>query len=64
MCFDTLAKYRALNSEENAAMLSVLIKEFENKIIETLEVEELEGTSRDQVIEPQNNRIVRIGRDP
>jgi len=41
MCFDTLAKYRALNSEENAAMLSVLIKEFENKIIETLEVEEI-----------------------
>ena len=61
MHVDTLAKHRALNSKEYLSMPSVLMKKFENRI---RELEELEGTSRDQVIEPQNNRIVRIGRDP
>lgn len=34
MHFDTLAKHRAHNSKEYTAMISVLIKEFENKITE------------------------------
>ena len=31
ICFDTLAKHSPVNSEKGAAMLSVLIKEFENR---------------------------------
>lgn len=34
---DALAKRRALNSGEHTAVLSVLMKELENKIIESLE---------------------------
>jgi len=39
MHFDTLAKHRALNSEEYTAMLFVSIKKFKNKIMESLELE-------------------------
>ena len=42
MRFDTLAKPMALNKKEYSAVLSVLIKEFENKIMESFE---LEGSS-------------------
>ena len=31
MHFDTLASHRALNNKEYTAMLSVLVKEFENR---------------------------------
>ena len=41
MPFETLAKHRPLISKEYVAMLSVLIKEFANRIIESFE---LEGT--------------------
>ena len=41
MYSDALAKHTALNSKEHAALLSILIKEFENRIIES---SELEGT--------------------
>jgi len=34
MHFDTLAKHRAQNSEEYAAMTSILIKEFASRITE------------------------------
>jgi len=34
MHFDRLRKHRAQNSEEYAAVLSVLLREFENRIIE------------------------------
>jgi len=40
MHVDTLAKHKALKREEYAAMLSVLIKEFENRITESLGLEE------------------------
>jgi len=39
MHFDTLAKHRALNSKEHAAVLSILIKEFENRIRESCQLE-------------------------
>ena len=39
MHFDTLAKHKALNSKEYAAVFSILIKQFENRIIESLQLE-------------------------
>jgi len=48
MPFETLAKHRPLISKEYVAMLSVLIKEFANRIIESFE---LEGTSKGYLVQ-------------
>ena len=39
MCSNTLSEHSALNSEEYTAMFSTLINEFDNRIIEFLELE-------------------------
>jgi len=44
----TLAKHRALSREEYEAVLSVLIMEFENRIIESLH---LKGTSKGHLVQ-------------
>jgi len=46
--FDTLAKRGAQNSKEYAAVLSVLIKEFENSMMESFE---LEGTFKVHLVQ-------------
>jgi len=50
--FDTLAKHRALNSEEQVSMFSILKKEFENRITESLESE---GTLKGHLVQLLNS---------